>query len=174
MQFHRSALLASYYAFGRWLPSASLRYGPTGKQVRRALVAPLLQACGDDVNIERGAHFGSGRSIRLGSRSGLGIRCRLLGPITIGEDVMMGPDVLIMTGSHETADVTHPMLGQGFLPDRPVKIEDDVWIGARAIILPGVTIHRGSVIGAGSVVTRDVDPFTVVAGNPARSVKKRD
>nr|WP_231134366.1 DapH/DapD/GlmU-related protein [Motilibacter deserti] len=62
---------------------------------------------------------------------------------------------------------------QGFVDDRPVVIEDDVWIGANVVILPGRTISTGSIVGAGSVVTKDVPPRTVVAGNPAVVVKNR-
>lgn len=66
------------------------------------------------------------------------------------------------------------MCQQGLSEPRPVLIEDDVWIGARVIILPGVKVGKGSVIGAGSVVTKDVMPYTVVGGNPARVLKGRE
>ena len=63
---------------------------------------------------------------------------------------------------------------QGLAPDRPIVIEDDVWIGAGVVVLPGRRIGRGSIVGAGSVVAHDVPPFAVVAGNPAQVVKYRD
>ncbi len=63
---------------------------------------------------------------------------------------------------------------QGFAEEKPVVIEDDVWIGSRVTILPGVTIGRGSVVGAAAVVTKDVPPYSVVAGNPAKVVKTRE
>ena len=66
-----------------------------------------------------------------------------------------------------------PMNQQGFTPEKPIVIEDDVWIGARVIILPGVHIGTGAVVGAGAVVTKDVPDYAVVGGNPARILKMR-
>ncbi len=65
------------------------------------------------------------------------------------------------------------MIAQGMTETKPVTIEDDVWIGTRVIILPGLTIGRGSILGAGTVVTKDIPPFSVVVGNPGRIVKNR-
>ena len=65
------------------------------------------------------------------------------------------------------------MWQQGFTEVDPIVIEDDVWIGARVIILKGVTIGKGSIIGAGSVVTKDVEPYSIVGGNPAKLIRKR-
>ncbi len=86
---------------------------------------------------------------------------------------MMGPETIIYTANHDFADTKLPMIEQGHATQRRVVIGDDVWIGARVIILPGVTIGTGCVVGAGSVLTRDVPPGSVVAGNPARVVKRR-
>ena len=86
---------------------------------------------------------------------------------------MMGPDVMIYTKNHNTERTDIPMIEQGNTQPRKVTIGDDVWIGARAIILPGVTIGQGSIVAAGSVVTKDVEPFSVVGGNPARVIKVR-
>lgn len=65
------------------------------------------------------------------------------------------------------------MLEQGMAEAKPVTVGDDVWIGQRALILPGVSIGTGAIVAAGSVVTRDVPPFAVVAGNPAKVIKDR-
>jgi len=86
---------------------------------------------------------------------------------------MMAPEVIIFSISHQTSDTSTPMRLQGNAPARPVVIGDDVWIGQRAIILPGVTIGSGSIIGSGAVVTKDIAPFSVVGGNPARVIKSR-
>ena len=86
---------------------------------------------------------------------------------------MMGPGVTILTRGHEIGNTDETMICQGAGPERPVTIEDDVWIGMSVIILPGVTIGRGSVIGAGTVVTKAVQPFSVVVGNPGRVVRDR-
>lgn len=133
----------------------------------------MLDRCGSDVNVERGAWFGSGQGIELGDRSAIGLDCLLIGPVTIGSDVMMGPRCTILASRHDTSSVERPMAAQGFLPDQRVTIEDDVWIGANTTILPGKVIGRGSIVGAGSVVTKDVPPWTVVGGNPAQRITVR-
>ena len=109
----------------------------------------------------------------MGENSGLGINARVTGPLTIGSDVMIGPDVMIFTQNHETERLDIPMRLQT-APKKPVSIGDDVWIAARAIILPGVKIGRGAIIGAGAVVTKDVPEYAVVGGSPARIIKFRN
>jgi len=133
----------------------------------------MLDDCGDDVNVEHGAWFGSGKGVQLGDRSDIGMDALVIGPVVIGADVMMGPRCILLAAQHETSSTTVPMNKQGFRPDRPIVIEDDVWIGAGTIILPGRRIGTGSIVGAGSVVASDVPPYTVVAGNPARPVRRR-
>lgn len=85
----------------------------------------------------------------------------------------MGPDVMILSRRHEIGRVDIPMALQGEAEARRVVVEDDVWIGARVIVLAGVRIGRGSVLGAGAVVARDVPPLSVVVGNPARVIRTR-
>lgn len=89
------------------------------------------------------------------------------GWVTIGSGVMIGPRVQIYTAAH-ALDAEKRLAGEETA--KPVKIEDKVWIGGGAIILPGVTIGKEAIIGAGAVVTRDVAPNDRVAGNPARSI----
>ncbi len=86
---------------------------------------------------------------------------------------MMGPDVVILTQNHKFDRLDIPMLDQGFKDEQPVTICDDVWIGARVIILPGVTVGKGAIIAAGAVVTKDVPEYAIVGGNPARVIKMR-
>lgn len=169
----RKLRLLAYYLVARHLPDSTMPGGRLWRSARRWIAGPLFERLGEDVNIEHGAYFGSGSGVRLGSRSGLGVNCRVHGPLQVGQDVMIGPDVLIYATNHESSDVNAPMIGQGFQDCRRVFIEDDVWIGARAIILPGVTIGTGSIIGAGAVVTTDVPPYSVAAGNPAVVIRHR-
>jgi len=86
---------------------------------------------------------------------------------------MMGPQVIFYTRNHTFSRTDIPMSEQGFEPTRPITICDDVWIGVRAMFLPGVTVGRGAIIGAGAVVTKDVPEWAIVAGNPARVVRFR-
>ena len=86
---------------------------------------------GRNVNVEHGAYFGSGRLIEIGDNSGIGVDCRVPSNIRIGNDVMMGPNVLIIGRNHRFDDLSKPMRLQGFSDSNPVVIEDDVWFGAR-------------------------------------------
>lgn len=113
--------------------------------------------------------FAGGKNIYIGHDSFIGPRNTMyavLNSITIGNYVMTGPEVIMITGDHRIDDVGEFMIkvtNAMKLPenDKPITIEDDVWIGARAIILKGVTIGRGSVIAAGAVVTKNVPPYTI-------------
>ncbi|MCL1057796.1 hypothetical protein L2729_07240 [Shewanella gelidimarina] len=92
--------------------------------------------------------------------------------ITIEDFVSIGSGVHIYTSNHEFSDTTRPIFEQGHREVQPVVVEKGAWIGANAIILPGVTVGMNSVVGAGSVVTKDVVAFTVVAGQPSRVIKQ--
>ena len=114
-------------------------------------------------------------SIAIGEKSWLGPYCVVYGNggVEIGRDVMIAAHTLITSVGHEHESLDLPMMNQP-LQLAPIRIEDDVWIGARCTLLPGVTIGRGAIVGAGSVVTRDVAPWSIVSGMPARIVGQRD
>lgn len=109
-------------------------------------------------------------SIKQGVTVGVHVAITLDAPVTIGENVSLGPHVRIYTGSHSIGPGSRRMLMDVLL--RPVTIEDGAWIAAEARLLPGVTVGRGSIVAAGSVVTEDVPPNTYVEGNPARVVRE--
>lgn len=94
--------------------------------------------------------------------------------ISIEDNAMLGSGVHIYVSNHAFNDVSRPIIQQGHQDVKPVSIGKGAWIGANAIILPGVSIGENSVVGAGSVVTRSVPPRVVVCGNPARIVKRLD
>jgi maltose O-acetyltransferase len=164
--------LILYYFIGRHLPSSDVPYSFGSKKIRRFLCKGIFKKSGANINIENGAFFGSGKEIEIGENSGLGLNCRVMGPLEIGKDVMMGPDVLIYTENHGIDRTDIPMIKQKG-DKKKVIIQDDVWIGARVIILPGVTVHKGSILAAGSIVTKDVPEYSIVGGNPAKLIKKR-
>lgn len=130
-----------------------------------------IASCGEKVNFEKGASFGS--DLRIGNNSGIGINAQLSLGVSIGNNVMMAPEVVMLTSNHRFDRLDVPIGMQGDLPIKPIVIEDDVWIGQRVIILPGVTIATGTVIGAGAVVTKSFPPYSVIGGNPARIIKMR-
>lgn len=122
-------------------------------------------------NIERNAHFNP--KISLGEFSSIGVSCELDGPVKIGKYVMMGPETVIYTRNHRFSLVDVPICKQGYDEYRPVTIEDDVWIGRRVIILPGVTISHGCILGAGAVVTKSTEPCGIYGGVPAKKIGSR-
>ena len=168
------ALFRILYGFAKQLPPSYFWPFPFGQRLRRFFAGGFLESVDKSANIESGAHFSQGGiGVRIGANSGVGVRAQIAPFVTIGNDVMMGPDVLILTQNHEISRTDIPMRKQGYSESRPVIIEDDVWIGARAVILPGVTIGKGCLIGAAAVVTKSVPPYSVFVGNPGRVVRSR-
>ncbi|WP_351011760.1 acyltransferase [Shewanella sp. S1-58-MNA-CIBAN-0166] len=142
-------------------------YRPLGhffRSIRSLNAMFFLDYHGGNLNIEKDAKFSP--YIRVGRKSMLGENCRIYKGVEIGENVLMGPDVKIYTKNHIISNRDIPINQQGESFNK-VIIEDDVWIGANVIILPGVKIGKGAVIGAGSIVTKSVDEYKIVCGNPA-------
>lgn len=147
------------------------------KRVLRAVMKPLFRRCGKNVWFDPD-DFLAYDKISIGNDVfiGPGAQLQTITEISIGNQVMFGPNVTILGGNHNTELSGIPMFHikqKREFDDQPVFIEDDVWIGSRAILLKGVRIGRGAVVGAGSVVTKNVPPYAVVVGNPARVVKYR-
>lgn len=161
-----------YNLFGKHMPPSDSRFSFGSKRIRAFCGKLILRECGTNVNIEKGAHFSSEMS--LGNNSGIGINAQIAPYVSIGNDVMMGPDCMMYTVNHGMERIDVPMWQQNFTKPKPIVIEDDVWIGSRVIILPGVHVGKGSVIGAGAVVTKSIEPYSVVGGNPAKLIRKRD
>lgn len=125
-------------------------------QIIFSIESPQTLQIGDNVGIGQGSTFIAG------------------GGIIIGNNVMIANYVGILSNDHEYKDLTIPMKDQGMKKEKtPIIIDDDVWLGYGAIVLKGVKIGKGAIIGAGSVVTRDVPPFAIAVGNPAKVVKYR-
>lgn len=160
-----------YHFYAKHLPRSysGLKLGQ--KKLRGICGKMMLEYCGKQVNIEKNAYFSS--KVSLGNYSGIGVNAKIYGRCTIGDYVMMGEDCTIITRNHQFSRTDIPMMEQFFEEERPVLIGNDVWIGDRVIILPGVKVGDGCIIGAGSVVTHDLPAYSVSAGNPARVIRYR-
>lgn len=159
------------YSIVKHFPESYSSINIKQKELREFAARLILEKCGRKINIEKGAIFSS--DIEIGNNSGIGINARISGKCIIGNNVMMGPECMIFTKNHNTKRLDIPMCMQGNTKEEKVIIDDDVWIGARVIILPGVHISTGAIIAAGSVVTRDVEKYTIVAGVPAKKIYDR-
>jgi maltose O-acetyltransferase len=160
-----------YNPLAKHLPASysSLHLGQ--KRLRAFCGRLMLAKCGIGVNIEPNATFS--KRVTLGDYSGIGVNAKIYGECHIGNYVMMGQDVTIITRNHAFDRTDIPMMRQGFGEERPVTIDDDVWIGDRVLILAGVHVGKGAIIGAGAVVTKDVPPYAIVGGNPAHIIRMR-
>jgi maltose O-acetyltransferase len=160
-----------YNVFAKHMPLSESKMNLGSKKIRSFCGHLILKECGRNVNIEKGATFGS--TVTIGDNSGIGVNALVSPGVHIGKNVMMGPECMMFTQNHAFKDLDVPMCEQGFSQRKPIIINDDVWIGARVTILPGVNIGKGSIIGAGSVVTQNVSEYSIVAGNPAKEIGKR-
>ena len=160
-----------YNWFAGWLPHYQLGRGwPIAKKLRGLFAGMYIAACGKAVDVGRKVKLSSG--LRLGDRSSVGDFSYLQGDITIGNDVMMAPRCALIADNHNFSDLTQPMNTQGTEAGR-IVVGNDVWLGYGVIILPGVTVGDGAICAAGAVVTKDVPPYGIVGGNPARLIKMR-
>jgi acetyltransferase-like isoleucine patch superfamily enzyme len=147
---------------------------PFAQDARIKLYTPILGAVGTECIIKEAVTIIDPSGLRMGDRVSINAHCFInaKGGVTIGDHVRIAHGTTIMSENHNFSDRDTPIHQQGTTAG-PVVIGEDVWIGSRSVILPGVTVGKGSVIGAGSVVTKDVEPFSVMAGNPARMIKER-
>jgi len=165
--------LLLYYFFGKNLPSTSMPFGEISNAIRRVLCTRIFLKAGKSIVIKKGAYFGTGSNIIIGDYSQIGENARIANDTTIGENVMMGFDVVVLSVRHRDDILDIPLINQEYFHNAPVTIMDDCWIGARSILMPGVTIGEGSIVGAGSVVTKNVEPYSVYGGIPAKKIKDR-
>ncbi|MGS0534539.1 acyltransferase [Pseudoalteromonas sp. SaAl2] len=140
------------YLRGKLLPSKLGKQSMLWDQVQ--IDYPSKLTIGENTSVNRGCIINAG------------------GGVHIGNDVLIGPNVTIYSQNHMFKSKTDKINQQGY-DYKAVIIEDDVWVASNVIILPGVTIAKGAVVGAGSVVTKNVMEYEVVGGNPAKSISNR-
>lgn len=160
-----------YNTIGKYIPSFRNSYNDFFTRFRTLLVKGYIDSCGNYVNIQPKSTIA--RRVEIGDYSGVGCKCLIQGGVKIGKHVMMGPEVFIYTQNHDFRRTDITIDQQGWSEEKPVEIGNDVWIGSRVTILPGVIIGDGCIIGASAVVTKSVPSYSVVAGNPAKIIKSR-
>ncbi|RJK94969.1 sugar O-acetyltransferase [Vallicoccus soli] len=146
--------------------ATTARQGP----LRRALLEQLLGGVGEGTELRPPLHVDYGRHLRVGARcfANYGLVALDVAPITIGDDVQIGPGVQLLTPTHPLDPELRRQKWEGA---EPITIGDNAWLGGGVVVCPGVTIGEGTVVGAGAVVTRDLPPYVLAVGNPARVVR---
>ena len=148
------------------------------RRIRMWLILPAFKRCGKRVNIDPDATY-TFQTIELGDDVAIGKGAMLISAesrIVIGSKVMFGPNVTIIGGDHNVSVVGRYMYDvheKRPEDDQDVIIEDDVWVGSNAIILKGVRLGRGSIVAAGALVNKDVPPYAIAGGVPAKIMKYR-
>lgn len=163
-----------YYGMLRHFPASTAPVvGKLCRKLRYQCCRHIFKYCGKNVNIERKAYFASGTELCIGDNSGLGKNCVVPANLVVGKDVMMGPECFILDANHAFDRTDIPMLQQGHVKRMNTVLEDDIWIGRQVIFTPGRTVKKGSIIGAGCVLTKDFPEYSVIGGNPSRLLKSR-
>lgn len=174
MKYMKKLYLLIYYAFAQYLPMQPFPGFRFYYKIRYAICKKILNSCGQNIIVKNKCYIGDGSKLSVGDNTQLGQNARLGGPIKLGSYVMMGPDVVIMGVTHDISDLSKPMVDPTNPSlEKPVTIGNNVWIGTRAIIMPGVCIGDNSIIGAGAVVTKSFGPNSVIGGVPAKLLKRR-
>lgn len=144
---------------------------PRECEKRTEILKSILGSCGENVFIETPLHMSYGKNVHVGDNFYANFNLVLVddGEVFVGDKVMIGPNVTICTTGHPVYPLYREMVAHYSLP---IHIGNNVWIGAHSVILPGVTIGDNTVIGAGSIVTRDIPDNVVAVGNPCRVLRK--
>lgn len=161
----------------RWLQFLYMKKGKKSviyRSVRKDIVPFNIFVMGDYSVVEDYTIINNAvGDIVIGNHTRVGLGNTLIGPVTIGDKVNLAQNVVISGLNHNFEDIDKPIAIQG-VTTQQITIEDNVWIGANSVVLPGVHIGRHVVIGAGSVVSRDIPSYSVAIGTPARVVKQYD
>lgn len=153
--------------------------GSLGILVRRLFFKFYLKKCGNNFLTGSGIRIQTPKAVTFGKNCGLNDNCWIAanfkegGQIKFGDNVLIGPNTVIHSGNHVFKDKNKLIREQGFI-FKEINIGDDVWIAANCTILAGVSIGNGAVVSAGSLVNKNVEPYTVVAGIPAKIITRRN
>lgn len=169
---HAVALMFYYAVIARLPHSRYLRLSNKVRLFYLTRILKVIRAPGRVSFFEPNVYIGNGRKVSIGRDCHINEHVFIQGA-SIGDYVMLAPYVSILSKSHIFGDTSTPMVLQGDSEERPPTIEDDVWVGRNVVVMPGVRIGRGSIVGAGAVVAKDVAPYSIVGGVPARLIRMR-
>lgn len=162
-----------YYYIGYNLPAQYFPFGKLSCKIRYFLLRNKMKdKIGRNVKIQSNVLMGKLNDVTIGNFVSINEKCRVRN-CDIGNYVLLAPEVYILHSGHKYSSTDVTIYDQGETHYQRTIIEDDVWIGARSIILPGRRIGKGAIVAAGSIVTKDVPPYTIVGGNPAKVIKNR-
>lgn len=168
---HKLKLIVYYFVI-QYLPNS--RISKLGNVIRVWYLSRVLKIlkASKETFIENKVYIGNARQVEIGEGVQINENVFIQGAV-IGNYVMIAPNVSILANMHKHDRIDIPMAKQGKTVGNPVIIEDDVWLGRNVIVMPGVKIEKGSIIAAGAVVTKDVPPYSVYGGIPAKFIKNR-
>ncbi len=143
-------------------------------RIRGLFWSLFLKKCGRNFHVYKGTRIISPQNIEVGDDVWFNERCYIVGggKIKIGSNVMLARNVSLITSNHGYSSKEIPMLKQEIV-SAPIEIGDDVWLGVNVVVLKGIKIGKGAIVGAGSVVTKDVPEFAIVGGAPAKLIRFR-
>ncbi|WP_083936580.1 acyltransferase [Arcticibacter svalbardensis] len=167
----KKVYLVLYYFFIKHLPSNYFPMGKLFNYLRVGVLSKLIKI-GNNTVIQSGFRFGMRHTVSIGSNCQINENVYIQSAI-IGDYVLIAQNVSLLAVTHKYDSLDIPMSLQGSTKASPVIIESDVWIGSNVVVLPGIRIGKGSVVGTGSVVTKNIAPYAVVGGVPAKIIKFR-
>lgn len=163
--------LILYYLIFSNLPSYWWPGGKVFNKLRIQILKGIVKI-GKGSRIQKSVYIGSGNNISIGDKCQINEKVRL-DNVSIGNNVMIARECIVLGKLHEMDATDVPMSEQGrFVPEKTI-IEDDVWLGLRVMVLPGIKIARGSVIGAGALLSKSTEPYGVYGGIPAKLIRFR-
>ena len=163
--------LILYYSICSKLPNSSFPLGQIYNKIRISTINNIIKI-GKGCKIQRNVYFGNGKGVEIGNHCQINDNVRL-DNIKIGNNIMIARDCIFLGKMHEHNDINMPMNIQGAKISFPTILEDDIWIGARVIVMPGIKISKGCIIGAGAVLTKDTVEYGIYGGIPAKLIKFR-
>ena len=156
----RNIWRVAYAALVKWWPQN--RWFPLAGNARAFFARRICVQAGEHIAVDRNATFSS--KVCLGDFSRIGANCELHGEVHLGDHTLMAPEVVFYTVNHEHASLDLPMDSQGDTAMAPIHVGNDVWLGRRVMVMPGVRIGDGCIIAAGAVVTKDLPPYSIAGG----------